>query len=116
MPLASGKQRLGLCFAHVFYFGDDLLFDLGGKFSNRGRVEQRPQRQVDAERAANLYDELRSQQRVSAEQKKIIANAHFTQIQQRTQGLCQSLSDWSPEPQEGFVAPPMHSIWFVPQG
>src|SRR5713226_675485 len=100
----SGEQPLGFFFAHVFYFGDDLLFDRGGKFSNRGRIEQSPQRQVDSEHAANLHDELGSQKRVSAKQKEIIVNAHFIQIEQQAQSLRQSLLDGRAWPDERFVA------------
>src|SRR4051812_42214102 len=76
------QQGQRFFFAHTFHASSKEAFDFAGQFNDSWRVKQCAKSQVDAERTANLDDQLRSQKRMSTQQKEIVIDTDGLQIEQ----------------------------------
>src|SRR6266849_2004326 len=107
---SSRQKTLSLLFSHSFNLRQSQLLYLERQLLNCRRVEQRAQSQFNAEGAANLCDELSTQQRVSAEQEKIVVNADLVQFQERANNQCQARFNRSARGSKRFISQSIFQI------
>src|SRR5580693_8448867 len=91
VPRLRREQAFRLLVGESFDLADERALDRRGKLRHGRAVEQRAQREVDAEGLAQPGVELDAEQRVAAEVEEVVVDAHLLEPEQLLPDLDQQL-------------------------